>query len=808
MSWSILPTLVVRTTGFPFELIERLSFGRSVALVRAILACETERAALRRELLEQRFPAAVQQAQVVEQRAWLVRLSGWRRAVGRLRAVEMPPNDVLDQDFIAALSHWNALLERHAALLVEGHAAFASELAERRQTLWTSAAQPDVQEAILLSSPSMYAALQRYLADGPAAERTSAVRKFERRLVFYLQRLCIKNETQSFFGPINYGRLDPTQPANLQLRRAGGLRQRAAFASHWLAETLASVIGGTPELRPWLRPRRGTVCVARANRQLWFPTSGRMVALDQASARLFELADGRRTVLQLAEALDEDWTATWARLARLQRVGAISVALHIPGDVSDPLAIIQRWLDELPPSEPGRRWSAALQELRGLIAAFATADLDRRVQLLSTIEERWSALQLGAAWRGAGEMYADRALLFEECLGDIEQCVIGGALATTIQSQLRPVLQLAQVYGRLLQQRDQRLAQAIWQRLPRTEAGGVPLLPYLQACAQATLPPTTPDELDRWLAVFETLVVARSDGHVARLTSVELPLPALPTAPDDCAYSAPDLLIAAPNLAAVESGQFQLILGEVHPQPLTWVFPTAYFIDGHDPQFATMLHRALVAQPGGALAAQIVLNRRGKIFPYALPGPSIEMRPLNPDCDAIPAAALEVRAHDGQLRLWTTERWLRLYTPLKRRADGVDAIAALAFPAVQPPPIDIGAHTPRIEIDGLVYQRERWRLPGGALSDLGARHFDLLLQIWRWKQAAGLPDRVFVRAPQEPKPFFVDFTNPFLVELLDSVARQSASLMLTEMLPRPDQLWLAGAHGRHCCELRAVAVVR
>jgi hypothetical protein len=76
-----------------------------------------------------------------------------------------------------------------------------------------------------------------------------------------------------------------------------------------------------------------------------------------------------------------------------------------------------------------------------------------------------------------------------------------------------------------------------------------------------------------------------------------------------------------------------------------------------------------------------------------------------------------------------------------------------------------------------------------------------------------VPRHVFVRTPLERKPFYVDFAAPLLVENLARIVRRARKADATtpvdivEMLPGPEQLWLAGPAGRrHTCEFRVVAV--
>jgi hypothetical protein len=810
-SWALLPTLAVRTTGLPVELLARLQWEQTTAAIRDILACESQRRTLQRRLLAEIFPLSVQQAYTSQDRALLSKLTTWRRAVGKSRRIEQrDPIPAAYEDLQTNLNRWNELSDQLTTLIDHGRSCWQHELVDCRQSLQQSAADPSVQEAIFLSNPDMYAALQRYQGSEQPAERASATRKFERRLVFYLQRLCYKNETQSFFGPINYGRLDPTSPHNIHIRRtAAPLRRRETFPSQWMVETLADYISAEVELRPFLAPRRTTNCVLSDQQQLWFPMSGKVVALSPQLAQLFQLADGQHTVIALAKQLGEDWHSTWRRVEQLRQHQALVTAIIVPGDRSDPLAYLRQWLQNLPETLDMRaNWLTHLDEFHGLLRSFASADLPTRVCLLTELESRFAEVCGHNARRGKGAMYADRMLCFEECLGDLEQCTLGGDLAQLITQQLQPILQLSAVYGRLLNKRDQRMAFALWMQLATDSDQEVPFLRYLHV-GQRQRPATIaepPDELDQFMATLHAHVRARSDDRRAFLRSDELPMPPLPAEPDACWYCSLDLLIAAPDQQALEAGTFQVVLGEVHPQPLTWVFPTGHFLGHCGEPLAESLRTMLCSQPGSAHAAQFVFPRKNKIYPYPLPGAAIELRPCYPDCRAIPLAAVQIRATQDRLHLWADNRSLQLYTPLKRRDDSLDLLAPFSFPAVRLPLIDFGDHTPRIQIDDVVYQRERWSVPGGMIGNPQAQGFDRFLEFWRWKDSLGLPDEIFVRVPQEPKPIYIDLTNYLLVELLDHLARQSERLIITEMLPNTQQLWLERSSGRYCCEFRAIAV--
>lgn len=83
----------------------------------------------------------------------------------------------------------------------------------------------------------------------------------------------------------------------------------------------------------------------------------------------------------------------------------------------------------------------------------------------------------------------------------------------------------------------------------------------------------------------------------------------------------------------------------------------------------------------------------------------------------------------------------------------------------------------------------------------------------RWAADVGLPRFVFVRVPGELKPFFVDLDSLTYVNVPAGRLRRAAGspepVVVSEMLPGPDELWLPDAAGRrYGAELRVVAVDR
>lgn len=70
-----------------------------------------------------------------------------------------------------------------------------------------------------------------------------------------------------------------------------------------------------------------------------------------------------------------------------------------------------------------------------------------------------------------------------------------------------------------------------------------------------------------------------------------------------------------------------------------------------------------------------------------------------------------------------------------------------------------------------------------------------------------MPRFVFVKVPEEKKPFQVDFESSVSIERLAHFTRAAGSVTVTEMLPEVGKSWLADAAGnRYVSELRLAAV--
>jgi hypothetical protein len=278
-------------------------------------------------------------------------------------------------------------------------------------------------------------------------------------------------------------------------------------------------------------------------------------------------------------------------------------------------------------------------------------------------------------------------------------------------------------------------------------------------------------------------------------------------------YLSPDIMIAAESAAAVNRGDFQLVLGELHLASNT--LGASLFVHQHaDP---AELH-ALTDRdhPGPRLLPQLPKEHRSRLsarVKYALARP-VDYQVALVDFTADPARERSVRSAD--VTVVQRDGELRLVLPDGAEFPAVDAFAhvltTLAMDLCQVLPT--ADHSPRVTIDRLVVARETWRLP--AVEAAFAEEKDEARRFVRarqWREDLGLPRFVFVVSPTESRPFYVDFDSPVYVTVLAKALRRLARkdpvgrVVITEMLPSPEETWLTDGQGdAYTSELRFVAV--
>jgi hypothetical protein len=685
--------------------------------------------------------------------------------------------------------------------------------------------------ALLWHNPSIVdnvvAPLRRWQSDddGDAAMDTKRarqrLRRRERTLASYLQRYYTKNDTIGFFGPIAWGRFADQESPVVVTAHESVTDQQLVSMEDWAVHRLASEIARDPVIRWHLRP---ALCVG----VVWF---GRTVICPGAApqrltgpeAAVLSLVDGQRSAAAIAELLDDHDVA--GILDSLCERGIVSWGFEVPVDLQTEQDLLHQ-LDELPDLPAVHDARAVVMDLIAArdLAAGATNPSELAAALRKA-DECYAARTGEAPRRTADAAERGRGLFVAQSRRAVD-VTVSKAMLAELAKPLDLILASARWFcGQIGQLAEQRLREAYHELSSIYGPAGVPvallfggvMLDFVRD--EAAFAPIHDELVRRWTAVLRLDAEARVATFTADELSGAVAENFASVSPSWYAgrHHSPDIMIAASDVSAIERGDYLFVLGEVHvgavtcdsgtlnrfpPGPDAILAPAGAALDGGPQRYVPLYYRGMgvtcryYPSPETFSDRYYYLSFGARDSERRTPaGRRIDLASVTvveePDC-------LHVEFPDGTRQ------------PILVVAGELLSLLTTSAFSIMP----AWAHTPRVVVDRLVIARETWRIPATELVLPGGRAgAHAVGHIRDVARRHGLARHCFWRVKPGQKPIYLDLNSPMLVRLLaDSVRKavdESTTVCFTEMLPGPDQLWLADARDRrYTSELRITVAER
>ncbi|MCF2151399.1 lantibiotic dehydratase family protein [Desmonostoc muscorum LEGE 12446] len=823
-NWTLWRSVCVRGAGFPANLLLSLEMSNCHIFAEEVLR-------LREEIAQARL-IAIQNLDVEYKNLDKTERRPLAKALKKLRQHQLP-----DLDHPAVNQFRKVWLQMIAAqtTLSESLASGFLQNCHQLQILFSDS---QFQEALLWQNREFADHIQTFLKQQCTTLNQSLWYKI-RGLFNYLQRYCTKNDSIGFFGPIGWGTVTSQETAIKFTPGSDLLADRRVYLESWAINTLAQTLNVNNNLRPWLAPAL-VPNVYLAGNQLHLPAiaalirDGKLPAsvqsvihLSQEQVELLQLCDGKQTAVTIAHQVMQNSTlhfsdeaAVYAQLQKLCQLGALRWTLEVP--ISQyPEKLLREKLNQIGDNTLRKSALTALSELETAKDQViqAAGNTQRLSQALADLEATFTKLTNQAATRAAGKTYAGRTIIYEDCRRDI-QLTLGTDLLAELGNPLDLLLTSTRWYTYQIAEGYQALFKQIYDELKQncgnTEVDfysfSLKALPLLRDENSSPIASARANLQKFWNEILAVSPDQKQvDYQAADLKStVENTFTAPHAGWQLARYRSPDVMIAGSSVNAINQGEYQLVLGELH---LFNTLSRAVFVSSHPNPTELMAARAQdITTPTIAplpspnwntqrLALELVPPQDIR-FAYEAGHPGI------PDTKTVTLGELVVVETSEGLQIQTRDQ--RICFPIVEFFGYTLSNLCMSFPAILPP----ASHTPRVTIDRLVVVRESWRLP---LADLAFAHTldrtEQYLAIRQMVKDYELPRFVFARVPSEVKPYYIDFNSPVYCELLAKIARQAVTanpeyyLCLTEMLPSFDQLWLTDAAGqRYTSELRLVAL--
>ncbi|MFD9305182.1 hypothetical protein ACFWCB_21395 [Streptomyces sp. NPDC060048] len=836
--WQTLPHFVLRMAGFPFDLFDDLASRRTARAARRASAAH-DRIAL--ATAQTHDDALLTQARTKAEGAAL-------RALRKQRL----PRSPLDEDASPAIREAvarfaEALCERDAAE-AEFTAAYAA--AERRSSLRLLARfreDAELRGILLVSNEKSEPVLVRWLEEtgreGWPYRDDDKFRYHVDTFVRHLQRVCAKNDTTSHLGPFALGRFQPeirgVQARPVELRRHPVL-------ARWAATAVVDVLRRDPLVRRAAVPRRAAGASVHAGvlSVVSFDYSSRLAGLDEAvrtrppvrltphEVAVYQACDGVRTEGEIVRLLGDQPPGTHGGgagevLRRLEELGAVVAGPELPYGQADPLPSLLALARSA--SDPAARELVFLAA--DVRTRFAEGTHPQRRAALDQLKETFTRVTGVAPERGTGAFYGDRSVIHEDCRGRFADLRLGEPLTGLLRQELPAAYDLMMEAPRRRRAAESAVL-ARWFAGRFAGRAQVPLHDYLAAFAQDVA--TLKDAYEAVDAEESALLERLQEGlvpagaHTAHEVRVDPLVVAGLLDPGgqgrarrEPALCNPDLMISARSRDALRSGDFQVVISEMHANEENLshgIFGP--FLDAEFPEFTKDVldgYRLLLA-PDEELADVTLLHRNKSYIRTDLDCWEVEAyeRSSKPRDRVLALAGLRVELTPTGLRLRRPDRdddhgrgrYLRLaalpFWWLSVRHNPFVPFGFPYHPGRRLLPAPGADHLPRITMGRVVLQREFWRVAPRELAATSRQ--DAFLKVQALRSRLRLPRHLYARIPGETKPICCDLDSPLLVrQLTRFAARAAAAIEISEMFPGPGHLWAGDEQGQYTSELRYAA---
>lgn len=819
MKWKLMDRLILRTTGFPFHMVERLNSERATVSLEQWEDIQHRKENLAKKYLLSVYDLMVswEWSQVGEEKQYNKVKKARKHFLKRTPIPEEMVSWWLSRNYPKEWKEipvaWNALFHKESQVLLEGKRSFEKEFGEVRAGLKEIAEDSRFQEAVYFSSPSAFKALERHIKlwqqageEGPCLNKE--VRKNESLIFGYLQRLCTKNDTTSFFGPINYGRFDRNHAHSIEIQHTEGrtLQRKAASFSQWCIREMAARISSDPAVLRHIPPRKNPL-VTFENKMMKYHFTDKTRTLPEVYLSLLKHIDGQRKLYELSRLTDVPIEKIEYMLGQLKKIEVIRHEIELCA-TRVPLLEDLRGIVEQLPSAVGDRWVSFVNEAVTLKDQFEASEWPEKARIFEAAEKWFGLWHQQEVRRKAGTLYGDRLILTEDCVGSVANLQIGGKLYDRLYKQSVLVLEFLKIPAALRWLDYQESALRIFEEL-REERRTISYTEIINGLDNPGVPFVS-TRVKEFEEKASSLLRETSEGYVLDEQQVELLIREYEEMLDQVyshtpiSFPSPDLMIAANSMRDLEEGTYQIVLGEIHDDWSTIYDGVFGFFHPENEAVKNEMQDFISAFPISHQMSSVVSNRRHKHITPELPGWTIELasKSTKSSQHVIPIGEVNVVKQGERLILEYQGKEIVLYP------GDVRTIAHGAFSLPRIISIDLLNtldQTPlsRIYIGEMVYQRKKWMIDTQNYECTAIPSgYELLTEGYKFKAANNLPTQFFVKWSMTEKPVFVDIRNYWACDWLFRIMKNSSSIEITEFLPGAEQLFWEGEQGRQTCEFR------
>lgn len=669
-------------------------------------------------------------------------------------------------------------------------------------------------EALYLSNPDALLRIDSMVEKG-ISSINSRIRQRIKLAWNYIQRLYTKNDTISFFGPITWGTFNGKEDQIVcrALNDASWIAQRKVKFEYWVINSLIDKIS---EIFKIHIPLQLNSSCSIKDGTLYYPLN-KSKKLTNIQNKIIKTINKNNSFcfLTLCKKLSNDGFLKEDIEQNLNLFVSKNIIIQtfniIPMD-EQPLIELCIKVQKLEACEPLllKKWIDIINQLEQLRSNFESADLAQRKEIIAKIYDILKQNEIDTD-RQKGSMYVGRYPIYEDCLRNLN-IELPKKVSYSIQKELEPVMFLySALVNEVTKELNKRYIDCWEKSLEDKFSNSVDFLLFLTNMNALVkideVIKEFKDEITKsWQKLFKdkdnkTEIVldmndinnlidliskSSTDNYNVKHFSKEI--------------HSPDFMISAKSIEDINNNNYEIVIGEVHPAVHTVSQPVAQpfcpykveikkEIEGFAKNGLTIVADSLKTYQRSHIDWVNFKNLNRIILPSGV---------IDEKSNSIRSGSCYIQRENNSLLVKSKEKDINeeLLSVIPTQLHEI--CFALAS--------DLIGKTikSRLKIGNVVLKRRSWIINGSELpiENKILDESDGFLIWFKWKEKKLMPRYVFVKNVSEQKPIFVDFNNPYSLELLAYMANKKEDMFFTEMYPDPDNLWLNDQRGRYCSEFR------
>jgi hypothetical protein len=697
---------------------------------------------------------------------------------------------------------------------INGEDEYRDLILEKRKILFELISDSLFLEAVYTSSPDSYLRIKSLINKGSKLQINGRNRQHLRMAWSYIQRFYTKNDTVSFFGPLSWSEFSNNiDYVSIKKKKESPnwLLERKFFFEHWIIQCIADKVSNDIFFKD-LIPLSLDNSILLKEDSLVF-SNGLIKGLNEMQLHTIQLIDRGYNKKDIEKKLKNNFDGALINdfIELLESKKIVNSKILVPTVLKKPEVWLINYLKEIRSGQKDNKWIKVIDNLIKIQDKLQRSQnlenkIDTMKELESYIDENLGDFEK----RQKGGMYIGKFFVYEDCLRNFE-LIIGREIKNKITKSTLP---LFNVFRTLANSINKELHDH-YLKIFNNEGNEKLSIEKTFAIISKENERIYTDIISKYkdiISSFWKIQVSADEVLMLKSTDFDLLLDKIKNAnihfEEDCFganFHSIDFFLAATSYDGIKNGDYEIIIGEIHPSVFLVSQPVAYPFCPQSEKMKEDVNNLL--KPYKMICVDHPSTYQRSNMNWLDVDNLYEITPSNQSSRVSSANTLKTK----DLKILEQNQKLIVEEQLNGRIEDYATVFPHLFNKImfELSSVVLGGELENeIYLEDILIKRKSWRIDEEICVELAkltlpTENLDNFNKIDSWRKSKNISQYTFVKIEKEIKPIFVDFKNPFSLDLMIKKLNDKKFFTISEMRPHPSELFCADERGSFLFEVRA-----